>query len=360
MDELTDAFYHWRLAAPGYNRLLKIICPKYLSRKEADDIMCQFNEIWVNDKQVLWSGVDHDLAEEWAEQRGMQTLTCAMGPLMNWTHPKCRRIYKSSVQWTRYMKGVSAIFAWKIAQGQTTTLLTPPPPVRFHPSGLTNYQDIERPILKGAVDGVAVGKIVVVHPEVDGAEDMAYEYWPKDHVAKWYANYGSKKHGTTRWRKISATIWPTKVDKHPEPSRTETTGEMEAFLVTGLHLFVAGCIHLVASYGILVYYFASTLYPRNRGYSRVHDKPIRLIITQRSDVDLDVNVEEAAEPAALLLSVPRSSPMKTDESVMDGVKRLRCTDVHRYSTNGGKGNKMKRLKCRQRWGPKDKIDSMRN
>ncbi|KAF4811076.1 hypothetical protein CGCSCA5_v010044 [Colletotrichum siamense] len=238
MDELTDALYRWHLAAPGYNRLLKIICPKYLSRREADDIMCQFNEIWVNDKQVLWSGVDHDMAEEWATQRGMQTLTCAMGPLMNWTHPKCRRIYKSGVQWTKYMKGVSAIFAWKIAQGQTTTLLTPPPPVRFHPSGLTNYQDIERPILKGTVDGLSVGKIIVVHPEVDGAEDMAYEYWPKDHVAKWYAKYGSKKHGTTRWRKIShkrrATIWPAKVDISPEALETMKVGEIGILIIIGL------------------------------------------------------------------------------------------------------------------------------
>ncbi|KAK1973678.1 hypothetical protein LZ30DRAFT_755097 [Colletotrichum cereale] len=165
--------------------------------------MRQFNESWIDEKQVLWSGVAHATVEEWADQRGMQTLTSAMGDLMNWTHPKCKRPHKTSVQWTKYLKGVSAIFSWKIAQGHTVTLLTPPPPVRFHPSGLTNYQDIEEPIPKGAVDGSVVGKIVVIHPEVEGAEDTAYEYWPKDKVARWYAKCDSKSHGTKIWRTIS-------------------------------------------------------------------------------------------------------------------------------------------------------------
>ncbi|KAJ0357653.1 hypothetical protein COL26b_014521 [Colletotrichum chrysophilum] len=176
MGQRTDAFHRWHLATPEFNQLLNIICPKYLTRKEGEEIMRQFNESWIDEKQVLWSGVAHATVEEWANQRGMQTLTSAMGDLMNWTHPKCKRPHKTSVQWTNYMKGVSAIFAWKIAQGHTVTLLTPPPPVRFHPSGLTNYQDIEEPVLKGAVDGTVIGKIVVVHPEVEGAEDMAYEY----------------------------------------------------------------------------------------------------------------------------------------------------------------------------------------
>ncbi|WYZ36448.1 hypothetical protein EsH8_XV_000001 [Colletotrichum jinshuiense] len=203
MGQLTDAFHRWHLAAPEFNQLLNIICPKYLTRKEAEEIMRQFNESWIDEKQVLWSGVAHATVEEWADQRGMQTLTSAMGDLMNWTHPKCKRPHKTSAQWTKYMKGVSAIFAWKIAQGHTVTLLTPPPPVRFHPSGLTNYQDIEEPILKGAVDGTVVGKIVVIHPEVEGAEDMAYEYWPKDKVARWYAKCDSKGHGAKIWRTIS-------------------------------------------------------------------------------------------------------------------------------------------------------------
>ncbi|KAF4839203.1 hypothetical protein CGCTS75_v000464 [Colletotrichum tropicale] len=203
MDELTDAFYRWDLSAPGFNQLLNIICPKYLTRNEAEEIMRQFDEIWVDDKQVLWSGVNHGMAEQWAKQHGMQTLTCAMGPLMNETHPKCSKLYKTSVKWTKYMKGVSAIFAWKIAQGHTTTLLTPPPPVRFHPSGLTNYQDIEEPILKGAVNGYCVGKIILIHPEVDGAEDTAYEYWPNDRVVKWYAECNPKTPFIKIWRTIS-------------------------------------------------------------------------------------------------------------------------------------------------------------
>ncbi|KAH9225551.1 hypothetical protein K456DRAFT_1766872 [Colletotrichum gloeosporioides 23] len=269
MGQRTDAFHRWHLATPEFNQLLNIICPKYLTRKEGEEIMRQFNESWIDEKQVLWSGVAHATVEEWANQRGMQTLTSAMGDLMNWTHPKCRRLSKTSVQWTRYMKGVSAIFAWKIAQGHTVTLLTPPPPVRFHPSGLTNYQDIEEPVLKGAVDGTVVGKIVAVHPEVEGAEDMAYEYWPKDQV-------------------------------------TNCCG---------------------------------------------HDEPQWLVITQKSDADLNVNVEEEADSAFLLLSVPRSSPTKTVESVMEDFVRPRSTNVHRYASSGGKGNRMKRLKKDTADGP---------
>ncbi|KAF6836760.1 hypothetical protein CPLU01_03554 [Colletotrichum plurivorum] len=86
------------MATPEFNQLLKIICPKYLTREEAEEIMRQFNESWIDEKQVLWSGVVHATAEKWANQRGMQTPTGAMGDLMNWTHPSCKRLDKTSVQ----------------------------------------------------------------------------------------------------------------------------------------------------------------------------------------------------------------------------------------------------------------------
>lgn len=47
------------------------------------------------------------------------------------------------------MKGASAIFAWFVSRGEKVTVLSPPPPSRFHPIGLTNFQEIEKPILKG-------------------------------------------------------------------------------------------------------------------------------------------------------------------------------------------------------------------
>ncbi|OJJ29603.1 hypothetical protein ASPWEDRAFT_81537, partial [Aspergillus wentii DTO 134E9] len=66
------------------------------------------------------------------------------------------------------IKGASALFAWHICEGEEVTVLTPPPPCRFHPSGFTSYQVIEEPILKGA------------HPDVKGAEDFRYQIWPVD------------------------------------------------------------------------------------------------------------------------------------------------------------------------------------
>ncbi|KAK1837910.1 hypothetical protein CCHR01_19468 [Colletotrichum chrysophilum] len=62
-----------------------------------------------------------------------------------------------------------------------------------------------------------------------------------------------------------------------------------------------------------------------------HDEPQWLVITQKSDADLNVNVEEEADPAFLLLYVPRSSPMKTVESVMEDFVRPRSTNVHRWN-----------------------------
>jgi hypothetical protein len=72
----------------------------------------------------------------------MQTLTIAMGSLMDLSHPLCLRNQKSSKAWGKYIKGASAIFALYISRGERLIVLSPPPPERFHPSGQTNYQAI--------------------------------------------------------------------------------------------------------------------------------------------------------------------------------------------------------------------------
>ena len=78
------------------------------------------------------------------------------------------------------MKGASALFACHITRSSKVTVLTPPPPEKLNPSGHTNYQLIEEPILKGMVGGRAVGCIQMVHPTVGGGEEFSYQSWPVD------------------------------------------------------------------------------------------------------------------------------------------------------------------------------------
>ncbi|KZL70512.1 hypothetical protein CT0861_13061 [Colletotrichum tofieldiae] len=202
----------------GYKRLISQIFPKYLSQKEANEIRVQFDRVWEENNQVLWSGTDYCQTKKWASQHGFQTLTICMGPLMEPGNSKCRR--KTCWRaWKLYMRGASALFAWRIAQGRWTTVLTPPPPHRFHPSGMTNYQDIEEPILKGIL-GVSVELIRMVHPEVSGAEHFVYEAWPNDQHTSWVAKFGEYFHSD--WREVSRTrvpmIWQPVGCAQPRPS----------------------------------------------------------------------------------------------------------------------------------------------
>jgi hypothetical protein len=90
----------------------------------------------------------------------------------------------------KYVKGASAIFAWYISRGERVTVLLPPPPERFHPSGQTNYQEIEEPIVKGILGTSAVSRIEMVHPTVKGAENIYYQIWPVDNTITWTARFG--------------------------------------------------------------------------------------------------------------------------------------------------------------------------
>ncbi|KAK2021512.1 hypothetical protein LX32DRAFT_575286 [Colletotrichum zoysiae] len=192
----------------GYESLIWHICPKYLTKNEASEIRIQFDEVWQENNQVLWSGTDYSKTKEWALQHEFQTLTTCMGPLMEPGNAKCKR-NSSSRAWKLYMRGASALFAWRIAQGQSTTVLTPPPPHRFHPSGMTNYQDMEEPVLKGTL-GVFVNRIMMVHPEVSGAEEFVYEAWPNDHYTSWVDKFG--EYPDSDWRIVSRKrgrmVWP--------------------------------------------------------------------------------------------------------------------------------------------------------
>lgn len=184
--------------------LIHTACPQYLTTEEFEQIIRQFKSCpWQENKQVLWSGLMKDQVQKWAAQRGMQTLTTAMGPLMDSSNPLCLRQKKSSCAWSKYIKGASLVFAWRISQGSYTTVLTPPPPERFHPDGLTNWQDIEEPVLKGRLGTPTSCAILLVHPAVQEARNFRYQVWPVDYTDKWLNKFKANQASIRSWRTIS-------------------------------------------------------------------------------------------------------------------------------------------------------------
>lgn len=181
---------------------LVAILRQYLSVHEAVQIIGQFqSNYWIPNGQVLWSGMPREKAQEWADRHQLQTLTTAMGPLMDVQHPDCLKLKKNHRQWSFYVHGASAIFAWRIAQGENVTLLSPPPPERFHPSGLSYYQVIEEPIIRGLLIQNAVQKINIVHPQTKESNDFSYELWPNDRRDKWVEQFGSMSY-EMKWRQV--------------------------------------------------------------------------------------------------------------------------------------------------------------
>ena len=164
----------------------------------------------------------------------MQTLTTAMGPLMDLSHPLCLRNQKSSDAWSKYIKGASAIFAWYISRGERVTVLSPPPPERFHPSGQTNYQAIEEPIVKGMLGTSAVSRIEMVHPSVKGAENIYYQIWPVDNTTTWTARFGELKVQKRRWRMakllkaLSSILGDMEIAKAHQEAKEKENEEKEA------------------------------------------------------------------------------------------------------------------------------------
>lgn len=122
-------------------------------------------------------------------------------------NPSCLRSKKSLPQWSNYIKGASAVFAHHISEGEKVIVLTPPPPNKFHPSGLTNYQLIEEPILKGELGDHGLFRIYMVHPTVKGAENFKYQVWPVDQTDTWIAKFGLPK-TTPHWRQVKGSTFP--------------------------------------------------------------------------------------------------------------------------------------------------------
>ncbi|KAH8728861.1 hypothetical protein GQ44DRAFT_608204 [Phaeosphaeriaceae sp. PMI808] len=192
---------------------------EYLTIEEESQIHQRFlGSQWTPNSQVLWSGITRETAQGWADKHNMQTLTTAMGPLMDKNAPLCLKRRKSKVNWSKYMKGASAVFAWYITKGEKVTVLSPPPPEKFHPSGLTTYQAIEEPILKWAIASGSALQIEMVHPIVKGAENFRYLVWPVDQTATWVAAFGIGTSRKRRWRAINMNSRQLVMEKAIEAS----------------------------------------------------------------------------------------------------------------------------------------------
>ena len=183
---------------------LKTLLLELLSTHEVEQINHQLSRECRQNSQVLWTGIPRGAAQAWADRRKLQTLTTAMGPLMDKQHPSCLRRTKSDNQWKVYVKGASALFAYRITrQSSKVIVLSQPPPQKLNPNGHTNYQLIEEPILKGIYDSHAVGIIQMVHPTVGGAEEFEYQSWPVDRTEDW----------TERFSHLTVTRIPWRIPK---------------------------------------------------------------------------------------------------------------------------------------------------
>lgn len=194
-EDVTRWFENQRSQSP-----LVRVFSQYLSAQEAAEIFDQFHsKNWIPNGQVLWSGIPRRTAQEWADLHHLQTLTTAMGVLMNENHPACPKWKKTTQQWSKYIHGASAIFAWHIAQGEKVIVLSPPPPERFNPSGLSSFQVIESPIVQGLICQSSVHRVMMAHPTVTESEGFLYEAWPQDRSSLWLARFGLGNTGT-KWR----------------------------------------------------------------------------------------------------------------------------------------------------------------
>ncbi|OAQ62735.1 hypothetical protein VFPPC_11208 [Pochonia chlamydosporia 170] len=203
-DEPPDTFVRKLWDSGGPPKSIRVVLSHFLAMEESEQIYAQLQQACIPNKQVLWSGMYRKDAQEWADKHGMQTLTTAMGPLMDTSDSLCPRQNKSYAAWSRYIHGASAVFSWYIAGGDLVTVLSQPPPQRFNPTGEAYYQTIEEPIIMGKLCNRHVGHIRVVHPCIKEAQDFTYEMWPEDHSSSWINLYG-RKPWRYNWRSTTLT-----------------------------------------------------------------------------------------------------------------------------------------------------------
>ena len=106
-----------------------------------------------------------------------------MGPLMDEINGQ-----KKGKEWSKYVKGVSCLFAELAAQKVSVLVLTTAPGVARHRKEST-FRSLEEPILKTS----ASLQINYVHPTVQGAETVEYSRWPVDNTLLWLQRFGREK-----------------------------------------------------------------------------------------------------------------------------------------------------------------------
>ncbi|KAJ0130273.1 Uncharacterized protein HZ326_26623 [Fusarium oxysporum f. sp. albedinis] len=158
---------------------------RWLTDEEANKILSRFQKACMTNRQVLWSGMLRETAQQWADAHGFQTLTTALGPLLYHGDPS-----PQTQAPPRYIHGASIIFAWFVSQGDLVTVLSHPPPLLFHPSGQTFYQLYEEPIIKGKMGNRPVGRIDTAHPVIEVANDFIYQIWPHNNSSLWIKKFG--------------------------------------------------------------------------------------------------------------------------------------------------------------------------
>ncbi|OCK86884.1 uncharacterized protein K441DRAFT_22557 [Cenococcum geophilum 1.58] len=136
------------------------------------------------------------------------------------------------------MKGASAIFAWYTSRSGLVTILAPPPPDKYHPSGQSTYQLVEEPIIRESIKNTHAGiRVVMIHPTVVQAKDFSYELWPVDETQTWIAKFGTCFTRVITWRnvkltnKTSGAVSTGRVDSDDQPILSifeEIRGEAKA------------------------------------------------------------------------------------------------------------------------------------
>lgn len=204
----------------------------FITLEEAAQIWARLHDSGEPSSMVLWSGVSFDRAESWAKDHGRQTLTQAMGPLMNKSNPSCPCSIKTSKQWARYVHAASILFALYISTGREVVVLTPHPPQRLNPYNISYYQKIEEPWLTACCDENEF-KIMFAHPKIKAAKDYIYQYWPVDGVADWTAQF-PRAEKKQNWR---GNVWTAMVRSVYQPDELQ---QRRKNILENLYLYRTG------------------------------------------------------------------------------------------------------------------------
>lgn len=155
---------------------------EYLTREEAEQIIERFKEIPQSyDKLLFWTGIPREWVQQWADDRGMLTLTSAMGYLMDRTDQRCLKSFKEQEEWSKYVRGASGIFARFACRRGIIRVLTLPPYWAKFIRPESTYRTIEEPVLKGTSGCCCAVQINTVHL-LKTLEQLEYQTWPENQI----------------------------------------------------------------------------------------------------------------------------------------------------------------------------------